>query len=108
MTLMSGALDKSVFDGNSFLFKINEENGRHRYVYFGGDMICSVLTNGNIYSYISNVGIILTPYKTAIGEENICFLIPHFKLIKRENINDIDFLKINRACFLRRYTQCCK
>ena len=37
---MSGALNKSVFDGNTILLKISEENGRHRYVYIGGDMIC--------------------------------------------------------------------
>ena len=97
MTLMSRALDKSVFDANSFLFKISEEDGRHRYVYIGGDMICSFLTNDIIHRYIPNVGIILTPYKSAIGEENNCFLTPHFKLIKRENINDIDLLKINKS-----------
>ena len=49
MTLMSGALDKSVFDGNTVLLKISEENDKHRYLYIGGDMICSFLTNDNIY-----------------------------------------------------------
>ena len=51
MTLMSGAFDKMVFDGNTILLKISGENGRHSYVYIGGDMICSFLTNGNIYKY---------------------------------------------------------
>ena len=45
MTLMSGAFDKSVFDGNFILLKISEENDKHRYFYIGGDMICSFLTN---------------------------------------------------------------
>ena len=48
MTLMSKALDKSVFDGITFLLKINEESGKHRYVYFGGVMIDSSLTDGTI------------------------------------------------------------
>ena len=56
MTLMSGVFDKSVFDGNTILLKISEVFGRHRYVYFGEDMICSFLTNDNIYNYISNMG----------------------------------------------------
>ena len=73
MTLMSGALDKSVFDGSTILLEISEEDGRHRYVYIGGDMICPFLTNDHIYKYILNMGNILTPFKIAIGEENICF-----------------------------------
>ena len=45
MTLMSGAFDKSVFDGNTILLEISEENPKHRYVNIGGNMICSFLTN---------------------------------------------------------------
>ena len=48
MTLMSEALDKSVFDGNTISDKIREEIDKHRYVFIGGDMICSFLTNDNI------------------------------------------------------------
>ena len=40
---LSGALDKSVFDRNTILLKISEECCRHKYVYIGGDMICSFL-----------------------------------------------------------------
>ena len=68
MTEMSGALDKSVFDGNTNLIKISEENNRHRHVYIGADMICSFLTNDFIYEYISNMGKNLTPYSIAIGD----------------------------------------
>ena len=71
MTLMSGAFEKSVFDGNTILLKISEENDRHRYVYIGGKKICSFLTNDIIYNYISNMGSNLTPYSIAIGEEYI-------------------------------------
>ena len=39
----------------------------------------------------------LTPCSLAIGEENICFLTPHFRLIKREKIDDKDFLKTNKC-----------
>ena len=37
LTAMSGAFDKSVFDGNTSLLKIAEENSEHRYVYIGGN-----------------------------------------------------------------------
>ena len=49
MTAMSGAFDKSVLDGNTTLLKISEECGKHRYVYIGGNMLCSFLTNDKIY-----------------------------------------------------------
>ena len=68
---MSEAFDNSVFDGNTILLKISEEYGRHRYVCFGGDMICSFLTNDNVYKYISNKGNNLTTYSIAVGHENI-------------------------------------
>ena len=44
MTMFSGAFDKEVFDGNTILLKIGEENGKHKYVYIGGDMVCSFTT----------------------------------------------------------------
>ena len=86
MTLISGTFDKSVFDGSTILLKISEEYGRHRYVYIGGNMICSFLTNDNIYKYISSMGNNLTPYSIAVGHENICFLTPHFKFIKEKRL----------------------
>ena len=93
---MSGALDKSVFDGNTTLLKVSEECGRHRYVYIGGNMIRSFLTNDNYYKYISNMGNNLTAYSIAIGEENIYFLTPHFNFLKREKINDDELLITNK------------
>ena len=45
---MSGALDKSMFDGNTTLLEISEKNDKHRYLFIGGDIICSFLTNDNI------------------------------------------------------------
>ena len=48
MTMFSGALNKTIFDGNTILLKIGEENGRHKYVFIGGDMICSFMTSDNI------------------------------------------------------------
>ena len=92
MTLMSGALDKSVFDGNIILLEISEENDKHRYVYIGLDMICSFLTKDNIYKNISNRGSNLTSYSIAKGEENI-----YFELIKREKMNDNELLKTNKG-----------
>ena len=95
MTLMSGALDKSLFDGNTFLLKKSEECGRHRYTYIGGAVVCSFLTGEDIYNYISSVGNILTPYSIAIGEENNYFLTSLFKFIKRDGIDDIELLSTN-------------
>ena len=45
MTMFSGAFDKKVFDGNTILLKISEENNKHKYVYIGVNMLCSFLTN---------------------------------------------------------------
>ena len=67
---MSGAFNKSVFNGNTVSFEINEENDKHRYVFFGGDMICSFLTIDNIYEYISKMRNNLTLYSIAVGYEN--------------------------------------
>ena len=52
-------------------------------------MVCSFLTNGKIYKYISNMGNSLTPYSIAIGLENIYFLTPYFRYIKKKNV-DVD------------------
>ena len=94
MTEFSGAEDKELFNGNNILFGIGKENKKHRYVYIGGDMVCSFLTNDRIYKYISIMGNELTPYSIAIGWENIYYLTPYFKFTKKENIdeNDIDKL----------------
>ena len=89
MTEFSGAEDKEVFNGNTIIIKVSEENSKHRYVYIGGDMVCSYLTNDKIYKYISNMGNSLTPYSIAIGWEKIYFLTPYFRVIKKENI-DVD------------------
>ena len=50
-------------------------------------------SNDNIYKYISIMGINLTPYSIALGDENIYFLTPHFKFIIREKIDDNELLK---------------
>ena len=73
ITAISGAFDKSVFDGNTILPKIGEECYKHRYVYIGGKMICSFLINDIINEYISNMGKKLTPYSIAVCDENIYF-----------------------------------
>ena len=95
MTEMSGALDKPVFGGNTTLLKISEENNKYRYVYIGGNMVCTFLTNDRIYEYISKMVNHLIPYTIAVSMENIYFLTPHFKFIKREKIDYNDLLKTN-------------
>ena len=81
LTCISEAFDKSVFDGNTFLPNISEENVKHRYVYIDGDMICFFLTDDDISQYISNMGSNRTPYSIARGEENIYILTPQFNCI---------------------------
>ena len=95
MTVMSRACDKSVFDGNTIFLKISVKNDRHRYVYIGGNMVCSFLTNDNIYEYISNMGINLIPYSIVVGMENIYFLRPHFKFIRGKKVDYDNLLETN-------------
>ena len=94
MIEFSGAEDKEVHDGNTILIKVGVENIKLRYVNIGGDMVCFFLSNDRIYKYISNMGNNLTPYSIAIGWENLYYLAPYFKLIKKDKIDvdDIDKL----------------
>ena len=87
MTILSGAFDKSCFDGNTILFKVGIENGKNKYVYIGGDMISSFMTSDNIYEYVSNMGYNLTPYSIATGEEKYYLLTPNFSFIKKDKID---------------------
>ena len=111
MIEFSGARDKEVFNGNTILLKIGEENNKHRYVYIGGDRVCSFLTNDKIYKYISNMGNNLTPYSIAIGWENIYYLTPFFRFIKKANVDvddidklfDIDYDVLSKYQKLRKY-----
>ena len=87
MTALSGAFDKSCFDGNTILLKVGIENGRNKYVYIGGDMVCSFMTSDNIYEYISNMANNSTPYSIATSEENYYLLAPNFSYIKKDKID---------------------
>ena len=93
MTTLSGAFDKACFDGNTILPKVGIENGKNKYVYIGGDMVCSFLTSDNIYEYISNMGRNLSPYSFAIGKENYYLLAPNFSFIKKDKIDYDTLLK---------------
>ena len=94
MTDFSAAKSKEVFNGNTIYLKQIKKRFKHRYVYIGGDMVCSFLTTGRIYKYISQMGNNLTPCSIALAWEKIYYLTPYFKLFKKENIdeNDIDKL----------------
>ena len=93
MTALSGAFDKAFFDRNTILLKVGIENGENKYVYIGGDMVCSFMTSDNIYETISNMGNNLSPYSMAISEENYFLLTPNFSFIKKEKIEYDDILK---------------
>ena len=87
MTMFSGAFDKKVFDGNTILLRISEENAKQKYVYILVVIWCVLLTSDNIYQYISNMGNNLCPYSVAKGEENYYLLAPNFKCIKKDKID---------------------
>ena len=87
MTGSSGAFDKICFDGNTILLRVGIENGRNKYVYIGGYMVCSFMTSDDIYEYISNMGNNSTPYSFATGEENYYLLAPNFSFIKKDKID---------------------
>ena len=87
MTEFSGAEDKEVFNGNTILLKVSEENNKHRYVYIEANMVCSFMISDNIYEYISNMGNNLSPYSIATGEENYYLLAPNFSFIKKDKID---------------------
>ena len=93
MTALSGAFDKACFDGNTILLKVDIENGKNKYVFIGGDKVCSFLTSDKIYKYISNMGNNLSPYSIATGEENYYLLAPNFSFIKKNKIDYDDILK---------------
>ena len=95
MTALSGSFNKKVFNGNTILLRISEENDNHRYLSLRGDMVCSFLTNDKIYKHILTMGNNLIPYSIAIGEENIYFLTPHFEYNKKENIKNIELMETN-------------
>ena len=42
------------------------------------------LTNDKIYKYLSNMGNNSTPYSIALGYENIYYLTPNFRYIKKK------------------------
>ena len=83
MTALSGAFIKKCFDGNTILLKVGVENGKHKYVYIGGDMVCSFMTSDKIYENVSNMGNNLCPYSVATAEENYYLLAPNFACIKK-------------------------
>ena len=87
MTALSGSFDKKAFDGNTILLKVGIENGKNKYVYIGGYMVCSFSTSDNIYEYVSNMANNLTPYSFATGEENYYLLTPNFSFVKKDKID---------------------
>ena len=86
MTALSGAFNEKCVDGNTILLKVGIGNGKHKYVYIGGDMVCSFMTSDNIYEYLSNMGNNLSPYNVATGEKNYYWLAPNFACMKKDKI----------------------
>ena len=99
MTALSGAFGKGCFDENTILLEVGRENGKNKYVYVGGDKVCSFMTSDNIYEYVSNMGNNLTPYSFATAEENYYLLAPNFSFIKK---NKIDYDVILKVIYVRK------
>ena len=78
-------------DGKTILLKISDEKDRHRWVYVGGDKVCSFLTDDDIYKYISTKGNNLNPYSIAIGDKNIYFLLHISSLLKEKGLIMINY-----------------
>ena len=95
LTEISGARDRLVFDGKTVLLRISEENNKHKFLYIGVDMLCSFLTIDRVYRYILRMGISLHSYSIAKCGENIYFLTPHFKYIKKDKIDENELLNTN-------------
>ena len=87
MTMFSGALDKKVFHGNTISLKLSKENLKNKYVFIGGDMVCSLLTGDNIYENFSDMGNNLCPYILATVEEIFYLMAPNLKFIKKDQID---------------------
>ena len=87
MAMLKRAFDKPVIDGNTILLKKNEESRKNKYLYIGGDIIASFLTNDNVYEYVWNMGNCLCPYSIVTGKENYYLLAPNFKFIKKDKID---------------------
>ena len=60
--------------------------------------MCSFLTNHKYYEYNSIMGNNPIRYSIAIGMENIYFLTPHFRFIRRDKIYSDDLLSRNGNC----------
>ena len=71
-----------------------KEIKKHRYVYIGGDKVCSFLTNDQIYKNISNMGNNSKPCSIAIGRENIYYLTPYFRFVQGKKIDLVDIDKL--------------
>ena len=52
MTKVSGAYDKKIFDGNTILLKLSEENDKHRLVYIIGDTVNLFLKRSQIWGKV--------------------------------------------------------
>ena len=93
MMALSGASEKGCFDRNTIFFKVGIESEKHKYVYIGGDMVCSFMTSDNIYEYVPNMGNNLSPYSVATGEKNNYLLAPNFACIKKDKIDHDTILR---------------
>ena len=50
-------------------------------------LICSFLTDDNLYKYVPNMGDNLIPNSMAIGEKTNCFWTPYFETISKKVID---------------------
>ena len=79
MTDFSGALNNSIFDGNTILLDCEDNSGLE---------IFEFRTDDKFLDYISLMGNKMIPYAFAVGEKYRYFISAHYKLIGNEKIQE--------------------
>ena len=84
MTIFSGALDNSNFDGNTILLECDDS----KYIFISGYEIFEFGTSGKFIDYISLMGNIMTPYAFAEASEYSYSISTHYNLIENDRVEE--------------------
>ena len=84
MTELSGARDKNVFDGNTFLVECED----NEYIYISGLEVTKFKTDDKIIDYTSLMRNNMTPNAIMIGERYTYFLYHRYKFIENDKIEE--------------------
>ena len=87
MTEVSGALNISNFDGNTFLLECEDS----KYFYFSGLEIFESGTDDKILDYISLMGNNMIPYTFAVGEKYTFFRSTHYFFLNKIKLRKVRY-----------------